>query len=113
MRNVFGVGGLAHQPVNRLTVRYAWPSAAWGSLPLEGGIEAAYKAEIEAAPDPEAHLEKIKKRLDDLRSPFRTAEAFWIEEIIDPRDTRRLLCDFAHLAAPLRTPGVTGFAVRP
>ena len=113
MRNVFGVGGLAHQPVNRLTVRYAWPSAAWGSLPLEGGIEAAYKAEIEAAPDPEAHLAKIKKRLDDLRSPFRTAEAFWIEEIIDPRDTRRLLCDFAHLAAPLRTPGVTGFAVRP
>ena len=113
MRNVFGVGGLAHQPQNRLATRYAWPSAAWGSLPLEGGIEAAYKAEIEAADDPVAHLEKIKKRLDDLRSPFRTAEAFWIEEIIDPRDTRRLLCDFAHMAAPLRMPGPSAFAVRP
>ena len=113
VRNVFGVGGLAHQPGNRLAVRYAWPSAAWGSLPLEGGIEAAYKAEIDAAEDPAAHLDRIRKRLDDLRSPFRTAEAFWIEEIIDPRHTRRLLCDFAHMAAPLRHPGPSGFAIRP
>ena len=35
-----------------------------------------------------------------LRSPFRTAETFWVEEIIDPRDTRPLLCDFARLAEP-------------
>jgi acetyl-CoA carboxylase carboxyltransferase component len=99
--------------VNRHVTRYAWPSASWGSLPLEGGIEAAYKAEIDAAEDPVAHLDKIKRRLDDLRSPFRTAEAFWVEEIIDPRDTRRLLCDFAHTAAPLRTPGPPGFGYRP
>jgi acetyl-CoA carboxylase carboxyltransferase component len=113
VRNVFGVGGLAHQPVNRLAVRYAWPSAAWGSLPLEGGIEAAYRAEIDAAANPAAHLERIKQRLDDLRSPYRTAEAFWVEEIIDPRDTRRLLCDFAHMAAPLRQAGPSQFAMRP
>ncbi len=48
-----------------------------------------------------------------LRSPYRTAEAFWVEEVIDPRDTRKLLCDFANLAAPLRTPGPSAFGMRP
>ena len=83
-------------------MRYAWLSAWWGSLPLEGGIEAAYRAEIEAAADPKAKLAEIEARLNALRSPFRTAETFAVEEIIDPRDTRRLLCDFANLAEPLR-----------
>jgi acetyl-CoA carboxylase carboxyltransferase component len=51
--------------------------------------------------------------LNRLRSPFRTAESFWIDEVIDPRDTRRLLCDFANLAAPLREPGPSRFGMRP
>jgi acetyl-CoA carboxylase carboxyltransferase component len=113
VRNCYGVGGLGHQPVSHLCVRYAWPSASWGSLPLEGGIEAAYRAEIDAAADKQAKLEEIEARLNALRSPFRTAEAYWVEEIIDPRETRRLLCDFANLAAPLRTPGPSRFAMRP
>lgn len=113
MRNAYGIGGGAHQPHGRLCLRYAWPSANWGSLPLEGGIEAAYRAELEAAEDKAARLAEIKAHLDALRSPFRTAESFWIEEIVDPRDTRRLLCDFATLAAPLRTPGPACFAMRP
>lgn len=113
VRNVFGVGGMGHQPGNRLALRYAWPSARWGSLPLEGGIEAAYRGEIEAAADPAAKLAEIEARLTALRSPFRTAEAFWVEDIIDPRETRRLVCDFANLAAPLRVPGPVRFAMRP
>jgi acetyl-CoA carboxylase carboxyltransferase component len=102
VRNCYGVGGLGHQPVGRLCLRYAWPSASWGSLPLEGGIEAAYRAEIDASDDPQAKLEEIEERLNRLRSPFRTAESFWIDEVIDPRETRRLLCDFATMA-PTRT----------
>jgi acetyl-CoA carboxylase carboxyltransferase component len=113
IRNVYGVGGLGHQPGGRLSLRYAWPSASWGSLPLEGGVEAAYRAEIDAAPDAEAKMAEIDARLNALRSPFRTAEAFWVEEIIDPRDSRRLLCEFANLAAPLRTTGVSRFGMRP
>jgi acetyl-CoA carboxylase carboxyltransferase component len=113
VRNCYGVGGLGHQPVGRLCLRYAWPSASWGSLPLEGGIEAAYRAEIDAAPDPDLKLAEIEERLNRLRSPLRTAEAFWVDEVIDPRETRRLLCDFANLAAPLRTPGPSTFGMRP
>lgn len=114
VRNAFGVAGAAHQPGGRLSLRYAWLSGYWGSLPLEGGVEAAYRADIEAAEDPAAERQAIETRLNALRSPFRSAEKFWVEEIIDPRRTRSLLCDFARLAEPLRTPGkAAGFAIRP
>jgi acetyl-CoA carboxylase carboxyltransferase component len=113
LRNVFGVAGAVHTPAGRLALRYAWLSSRWGSLPLEGGIEAAYRADLESAPDPVAKLKEIEARLNKLRSPFRTAETFWVEEIIDPRDTRPLLCEFARLAEPLATPGLSTFEIRP
>ena len=109
----FGVAGVVHQPAGRYSPRYAWLSARWGSLPLEGGIEAAYGAEIAASADPAAKLAEIEERLNQLRSPFRTAEAFWVEEIIDPRDTRRLLCEFADLAQPLLSPTPSTLRMRP
>jgi acetyl-CoA carboxylase carboxyltransferase component len=114
VRNSFGVAGVVHQPADRFSMRYAWPSAYWGSLPLEGGIEAAYRADIDATEDPKAKLQEIEDRLNKLRSPFRSAERFWVEEIIDPRKTRTLLCEFARLAEPVRTAGpATGMAIRP
>jgi len=113
VRNCFGVAGAAHKNGGRYCTRYAWPSGRWGSLPLEGGIEAAYRAEIDAAADPSAKLAEIDERLTQLRSPFRSAETFWIEEIIDPRSTRGLLCEFATLAAPRRRPGPSSHSMRP
>lgn len=113
VRNAFGVAGVVHQPASRFSLRYAWPSARWGSLPLEGGIEAAYRADLDAAEDPEAKLTEIETRLQKLRSPLRTAEAFWVEEIIDPRHTRRLLCEFADLAARVLEPGISRHGLRP
>jgi acetyl-CoA carboxylase carboxyltransferase component len=113
LRRVFGVAGAAHLNAAKLKYRYAWPSGDWGSLPIEGGIEAAYKADLGAATDPAALRTEIEARLNAVRSPFRTAEAFLIEEIIDPRDTRPLLVEFANLAAPLRTPGPRSHHLRP
>jgi acetyl-CoA carboxylase carboxyltransferase component len=113
LRSAFGVAGGAHQPSGRFCMRHAWPSARWGSLPLEGGIEAAYRADIESAPDPEAKLKEIEIRLNKLRSPFRTAEAFWVEEIIDPIKTRSLMVEFVNLAAPTRKAGKASFTMRP
>ncbi|HUJ75789.1 MAG TPA: carboxyl transferase domain-containing protein [bacterium] len=113
VRKAFGVAGMAHQNAARYCMRCAWPSGDWGSLPVEGGVEAAYRAEIEAAPDPAARLAEIEERLNRLRSPFRSAERFMPEEIIDPRDTRPWLCEFADVAANARTAGKTRFGVRP
>lgn len=113
IRKAFGVAGAAMSNATRLPFRYAWPSGDWGSLPLEGGIEAAYRRDLEEAEDPVKLRAEIEERLNRVRSPFRTAEKFGIEEIIDPRDTRCILCEFANLAAPLRTPGTRGAGYRP
>lgn len=80
-----------------------------GSLPLAGDVEAAHRAVIEAAPDPTAKRAEIEAKLEALRSPMRTAEAFAVEEIIDPRRTRCCLTRFAGLAAPLRSAGRAHF----
>jgi len=101
LRRVYGVAGASHGNADRLNLRYAWPSGDWGSLPIEGGVQAAYRREIESSPDPDASRKEIEDRLNALRSPFRTAEAFGIEEIIDPRDTRPLLCEWVQSAYKL------------
>jgi acetyl-CoA carboxylase carboxyltransferase component len=113
LRKAFGVAGAANINHTRFRYRYAWPSGDWGSMPFEGGIEAAYRAEIAAAPDPEKAKRDIETRLNLVRSPFRSAEGFLVEEIIDPRDTRPLLCEFANLSAKLRQPGPVATGMRP
>lgn len=113
VRKSFGVAGGAHADHMQAQVRYAWPSGDWGSMPIEGGIEAAYKRDIEESPDPAARQREIEVMLEGFRSPIRTAEAFGVEEIIDPRHTRHVLCRFAGMAARLRKPGTSYFKVRP
>ena len=98
IRKAFGVAGGANHKPGSNHLRASWPSGDWGSLPIEGGIEVAYKAELEESKDYDAHLAKIKDRLNRLRSPYRSAEFFEIEEIIDPSKTRSYLCHWAKLA---------------
>jgi len=64
-------------------------------------VFAAYRREIENADDPDSKRAEIEARLNALKSPFRTAHAFAIEEIIDPRDTRRLMVEFVRDAQPV------------
>lgn len=113
VRKAFGVAGSANQKAGCHHFRYAWPSGDWGSLPIEGGIEVAYKADLAAAADYDAHLAVIKERLNRVRSPFRSAEYFEIDEIIDPRDTRPILCRWAKLARQSLIPGPKSFTFRP
>jgi len=101
IRRCYGVAGAGHGNAQGLNLRYAWPSGDWGSLPIEGGVQAAYRRDIEASPDPDARRRELENHLNRFRSPLRTAEAFGIEEIIDPRDTRRLLCEWAAQAYSL------------
>jgi len=94
IRQLYGVAGQCHYRPGGMYSRMAWPSGNWGSMHIEGGTSAAYRREIESAPDPEAKRQEIEARLRAIASPFRTAEAFNMEDIIDPRDTRPILCDF-------------------
>ena len=113
IRKVFGVAGAAHMNASRYHYRFAWPSGDWGSLPVEGGIEAAYKSDLEKSDNPELLLKELEEKMEKVRSPFRTAEAFIAEEIIDPRDTRKYLSEFVNLTSKLRKKGKTKFGIRP
>ncbi|KAF8872418.1 ClpP/crotonase-like domain-containing protein [Infundibulicybe gibba] len=99
IRRAFGVaGGVFGDPDDGRGTRVAWPSGDWGSLPLEGGIEAAYKRQLDATGSPEARealMTELLQKFEDVRSPIKTAHKFGVEEIIDPRDTRPLACEWA------------------
>ena len=94
IRKCYGVAGGGFTDRGGLNFKIAWPSAHWGSLPLEGGVKAAYKREIESAADPLQREKELEAQLSILASPFRTAEAFAVEDLIDPRETRPYLCQF-------------------
>jgi methylmalonyl-CoA decarboxylase subunit alpha len=94
VRKCYGMAGMGTTDKNGLDFKVAWPSAEWGSLPIEGGVAAAFRREIEAAADPKEREAQIEAELRSAASPFRTAEAFGVEEIIDPRETRPILCRF-------------------
>ena len=115
VRKAFGVAGAANRKPGATHFRYAWPSADWGSLPIEGGLEVAYKAELAALAPAEAEreIEVIRTRLNRFRSPFRSAEVFEIDEVIDPRDTRPRLCRWANLVSATRRAGPTSWTFRP
>ena len=97
-RQLYGVAGQCHDRPSGMFKRVAWPSGHWGSMHIAGGVSAAYRRVIAESDDPEAKRLEIEDRLEALASPFRTAEAFNIEEIIDPRDTRPMVCEFVEMA---------------
>jgi acetyl-CoA carboxylase carboxyltransferase component len=98
IKRSFGVAGAAYAPRGRTNVRYAWPSAHWGSIPVEGGVEAAFRKELASAENPEQKLKELIAYYRQFESPFRTAERFGIEEIIDPRKTRPILAEWVEEA---------------
>lgn len=111
IRKCYGMAGMATCNKNDADIKLAWPSAEWGSLPVEGGVAAAFRREIMAAPDPVAKEKEIEAELKPYASPFRTAEAFAVEEIIDPRETRPVLCELIELAE-MRLRGDLGVKAR-
>lgn len=98
IRKCYGMAGMGATDKNGLDYKIAWPSAEWGSLPIEGGVAAAFRKEIAGADNPKAREAEIEAELRALASPFRTAEAFGVEDIVDPRETRPTLCRFIDAA---------------
>jgi acetyl-CoA carboxylase carboxyltransferase component len=93
IRRLYGVaGGSAKR--GGMAVRYAWPSAESGSLVAEGGVMAAFRREIEAAPDPDARRKELEERFIRMASILRQPGIAAPMEIVDPRDTRPLIIDY-------------------
>lgn len=98
IRKCFGVAGGFMTDSREPHALVAWPSGQWGSLPLEGGIEAAHAKDLRKARE-EGGEEGAQKLYDryyaeykELSNPVRSASGFLVEEIIDPKDTRPVVC---------------------
>ena len=95
----------------------AWPSAMSGALPVESGVALAFKREIESAPDPDRRRAELEDEMAKAQSVLPRSEEFGVHELIDPRDTRPILCDWADeiqtaLAAHARA-GAPRYSLRP
>ncbi|MCH8089809.1 MAG: propionyl-CoA carboxylase [Chloroflexi bacterium] len=98
MRKSFGMACNATANPERLLLRIGWATGEFGDMPVEGGVAAAFRREIEAAEDPAAYRAQIEARLLEDSSPWKTAEAFGLEEMIDPVETRWYLYRFIKAA---------------
>jgi acetyl-CoA carboxylase carboxyltransferase component len=96
IRRLFGLAGQGYARLQGINLHYAWPSARWGSIPPEGGIEAAYRRELDGLDQQQrdTRLAELEETYERLQSPFLTAERFRVPDIIDPRDTRPILCNW-------------------
>lgn len=81
----------------------AWPSAEICAMSVEGAVDVAYKRKIDAAEDPAAARAATIARFRTQLGPLKAAEAYGIDDIIDPTLTRRALAR-ALARAPRRKP---------
>jgi propionyl-CoA carboxylase beta chain len=68
---------------------FAWPSAEIAVMGPEGAVNILYRREMEAAADPGAFREaKIREYREKFANPYIAAERGYVDEIIEPRETR-------------------------
>jgi len=71
---------------------YAWPSAEIAVMGAKGASEIIFRKEIEKASDPEAKLKEKEAEYADLfANPYSAAKRGFIDEVIEPAETRRKL----------------------
>ena len=77
-------------------VNYAWPSANIAVMGADGAVEVLYGKELKAETDPQkkaALSEEKKKEYNDLFcNPYQAARKGYIEDVIEPRNTRFRVC---------------------
>ncbi|MDJ0755812.1 MAG: acyl-CoA carboxylase subunit beta [Ardenticatenaceae bacterium] len=71
---------------------YAWPNAEIAVMGAEGAVNILFRRDVQAAEDPEA---RRKELVDDyetkFNNPYVAASRGMIDEVIEPRDSRRIL----------------------
>ncbi len=91
IRKAFGGGQVAmcNEPMGADLI-LGWPTAQVGLMSPEAAVDIIYRREIAGAEDPAAlRRQKIEEYLAVVgREPFHSAGMGFVEEIIDPRDTR-------------------------
>jgi acetyl-CoA carboxylase carboxyltransferase component len=92
VRKAYGAGyfvmcGRAYEP----DLIVAWPTAEISVMGPEGGTNIIFRKEIAAAPDPEAERARRVEEFRKLINPYIAAGLAYIDDVIDPRETRPVL----------------------
>ncbi|MEK7798449.1 MAG: carboxyl transferase domain-containing protein, partial [Acidobacteriota bacterium] len=74
----------------RTDFNFAWPTAEIAVMGPEGAVNILYRRELVAAADPEAlRRKKVEEFRDKFANPYIAAERGYVDEVIEPRQTRR------------------------
>ncbi|MBX2977051.1 MAG: acyl-CoA carboxylase subunit beta [Ignavibacteriaceae bacterium] len=85
--------GGAYDVMNSKHIRgdfnFAWPSAEIAVMGPKGAVEIIFKREISSAENPEEKLnEKLSEYVEKFANPFIAAERGYIDDVIEPSETR-------------------------
>jgi propionyl-CoA carboxylase beta chain len=76
----------------RTDFNYAWPTAELAVMGPEGAVNILYKRELDASADPAAaRASKVAEFRDKFANPYIAASRGFLDEVIQPRETRRKL----------------------
>ena len=70
-------------------INYAWPSAQIAVMGANGAVEILHRKDLGDAEKTAAHVADYEEK---FLSPFRAAERGYIDEVIQPRSTRKRIC---------------------
>jgi acetyl-CoA carboxylase carboxyltransferase component len=72
---------------------FAWPSAEIAVMGPQGAVNIIFRKELESADDPEARrAELLEEYTERFANPYVAAERGYVDDVIDPRETRAVLC---------------------
>jgi acetyl-CoA carboxylase carboxyltransferase component len=81
---------------------FAWPSAQICAMSIEGAIDVAFRKDYLSAPDPEARRQAMIDETRARTTSIHAAEGFGVDDVIDPRTTRRRIIEILRQAPPRR-----------
>ena len=71
---------------------FAWPSAEIAVMDANGAANIIFRREIDEASDPVARkAELVEEYAERFANPYQAAERGYVDDVIDPRDTRKML----------------------
>lgn len=88
--------GGAYDVMNSKHIRgdynFAWPTAEIAVMGPKGAVEIIFKKEIDSSENPEQELElKLNEYIEKFTNPYIAAERGFLDDIIDPKETRKVL----------------------
>jgi acetyl-CoA/propionyl-CoA carboxylase carboxyl transferase subunit len=87
-------------------VNYAWPTAEIAVMGPQGAVNILYDDELDAASDPEARREElVEEYREEFANPYTAADRGFLDDVIEPTETRARLVDDLGVLASKRQDG--------